>query len=135
MTISTGIAAAALAVLAATGSNPAGQVPDPVPAADGTDVWAIGYAVSVVGSCPGWTMTDQEVLHRQGILPLMDLGSPRWRDHGELHQAYWQGFGAAETDRRSHAGFCVGLQTIDPARRRRLLPILSPENPTDPDAR
>lgn len=107
----------AIALMLASTPLPA----DPPRRADGTDPWAIGFAVTVARSCPDWTMEDQVQLHRRGILPKAKFGSPQWR---EVEDGIRQGISAAETTRSERPQWCKDLQAIDAHRWERLAPIL-----------
>lgn len=94
---------------------------DPSRLPDGTDPWAVGYAMTVVRNCPGWTMDAPEQLHRKGILPKAAFGSPEWRT---VEDGVRTGIAAAETTRSGHPDMCDDLPTIDNARWKRLRQIL-----------
>ena len=94
---------------------------DPRRRPDGTDPWAIGFAITIARICPGWTMGDQAHLHRKGILPKAAFGSSRWR---EVENGVRQGISAAEITRTEQPHICEDLPTIDVRRWERLSPIL-----------
>lgn len=102
---------------------------DPPRRPDGTDPWAIGFAIAVVRSCPGWAMEDQVQLHRGGILPKAEFGSSQWR---EVEDGVRQVISAAETIRSEKPGMCENLPTIDARRWERLAPILRPSSTPAP---
>jgi hypothetical protein len=105
---------------------------DPPRRPDGTDPWAIGFAIAIVRNCPGWTMEDQVHLHRKGILPNAGFGSPQWR---EVEDGIRQGISAAETTRSEQPQMCEDLPALGVGRSERLAPILRRSPKPAPAAR
>lgn len=90
----------------------------------GADFWAIGYAVSVARSCPGWMVERQEILAERGMLPRSDPASGMLRMDPSADREYLCGQTAAMAAARRHVRFCRNVRTVAGPRWARLSRVL-----------
>ena len=96
---------------------------------DRGDPWALGYAVQVSRSCPGWEVEPQRTLAERGVLPTGPALASAWAFNSPFQRDYYDGLNDAEVDGRSHPEFCRNVRAVAGPRWSRLARVFKPRSP------
>ena len=102
--------------------------PLPTWSGSGDDPWAIGYAVHVARSCPGWEVERQEMLAERGVLTKPDTGGALMPLDGPFQRDYYRGQGDAEKDHDRSTDFCERVSEVAGPKWPRLARVLKSAN-------
>ena len=91
------------------------------------DPWALGYAVQVSRSCPGWDVEPQSTLAARGIIPAGRANATTQAANGPFQRHYYRGLADAEADHRKRPEFCRDVRVAAGSRWGRLARIFRPQ--------